>query len=241
MSNTIRAALERLVNAVDVYDATGMDVMDDAIAAARAALAAEPVGEGPILRWTDNNPPCEDCRFDHCTAETPFGRFLISWKGWKQFNSPTVDESPWGDWYEVFNSVDAAKAACQREMDKRLARWGRPATPPAPEPGEVGELVEFLQLHGTAQEAADTHWARPMLRAATLLQQLSAPAPAVVPVAVADRLPGEGDCDPSNQCWWFTPSEEKWIFWPLKWAGPECSHWLPAHAIPLPQAGEGEA
>jgi hypothetical protein len=35
----IRAALERLLNAVDVYDATGMDVLEDAIAAARTALA----------------------------------------------------------------------------------------------------------------------------------------------------------------------------------------------------------
>ena len=52
----IRAVLERLVNAVDVYDAVGMDMMDDAIAAARAALATEPEppvkGEvGELVRW----------------------------------------------------------------------------------------------------------------------------------------------------------------------------------------------
>jgi hypothetical protein len=104
--------------------------LTDAIAAARAALA-QPEGEGPILQWTENMPPCEDCRYDHCTAETPFGRFLISWKSWKQFDSPTVDETPWGDWYGAFNSVDEAKAACQKEMDERLARWSRPTAPPA--------------------------------------------------------------------------------------------------------------
>ena len=59
---------------------------------------------------------------------------------------------------------------------------------PVPEPGEVGDLVEFLQRHGTAQEAADTHWAKPLLRAATLLQQQAAPVTA--PVPVSERLQG---------------------------------------------------
>jgi hypothetical protein len=58
--------------------------------------------------------------------------------------------------------------------------------------------------------------------------------PAIEPVPVSERLPGEGDCDPSFQCWWFTPSEEKWILWPIKWVGPECSHWLPHYALPIP-------
>ena len=67
---------------------------------------------------------------------------------------------------------------------------------------------------------------------------LSSPRPAVKPVPVSERMPGEGDCDPSFQCWWFTPSEEKWILWPIKWAGPECSHWLPHYALPVPTTTE---
>ena len=210
--------------------------------AARAALAAKPVGEGPSLRWTENMPPSEDCRYDHCTAETPFGRFLISWKGWKQFDSPTVDETPWGDWYGAFNSVDAAKAACQKEMDERLARWCRPAAPPAPEPGELGELVEWIHREAIHGPDAD-EWRR----AATLLQQFSAPAPAVVPVAVSERLPGEGDCDEEGRSWCYTPREDfdgvlimhsRWI---LSRPAEIDTHWLPAHAMPLPQAGEGES
>jgi hypothetical protein len=108
------------------------------------ATPPSPEGEGPRLQWTDNMPPSEACRYDHCIAETPFGRFLITWKGWKEYDSPTVDETPWGDWYAAFNSVDDAKAACQQGMNERLARCGTPATPPAPEPGEVVELVEWL-------------------------------------------------------------------------------------------------
>ena len=59
--------------------------------------------------------------------------------------------------------------------------------PPAPEPGEVGELVAYLQDHGTwliqsgyanaSIEARDLGIR--VFRAATLLRQLSAPAPAV--------------------------------------------------------------
>ncbi len=67
-----------------------------------------------------------------------------------------------------------------------------------------------------------------------LLARYSAPRP----IPVAERLPGAGDRDPAGQCWWFTPSEEKWIFWPLKWAGPECSHWLPFSALPLPTSAQ---
>jgi hypothetical protein len=106
----------------------------NALRAASASRRAEPEGEGPSLQWTDNMPPSEACRYDHCTAETPFGRFLITWKSWKEYDDPTVDETPWGDWYAAFNSVDDAKAACQQGMNERLTRCGTPATPQAPEP-----------------------------------------------------------------------------------------------------------
>lgn len=72
------------------------------------------------LQWTENKPASEECRYDHCIAETPFGRFLITWKSWKAYDGPTVDETPWGDWYGSFNSVEEAKAACQKGFDKNL-------------------------------------------------------------------------------------------------------------------------
>jgi hypothetical protein len=58
-----------------------------------------------------------------------------------------------------------------------LARWGRPAAAPVPEPGEVARcLADSLASFRLTQDPniypAD-HWSR---RAATLLQQLSAPA-----------------------------------------------------------------
>jgi hypothetical protein len=55
------------------------------------------------------------------------------------------------------------------------------------------------------------------------LQQLSEPAP----VAVSERLPGPGDLDANGRCWVYQN-------------GNSTTHWLPASAIPLPQAGELE-
>ena len=81
-----------------------------------------------------------------------------------------------------------------------------------------------------AERAATVHG----LRAVIAADRARWGRPAIGPVPVSERLPGEEDCDPSFQCWWFTPSEEKWILWPIKWAGPECSHWLPHHALPVP-------
>jgi hypothetical protein len=192
---------------------------------ARAALAAEPVGEEPTEALVDDL----------------FNRFADS-----------CDE--YGLWSMGKDGLRAA-----------LARWTHPAAPPAPEPGEVGELVKLLQA-----EADDPHeqWLNTdnLRRAATLLQQQryllglagqeldnfmeqqAAPAPVVVPVPVSERLPGEGDCDAEGRCWWFNPgcsassnphiATSSWRFTHMLAGKPMGTHWLPAHAIPLPQAGE---
>lgn len=131
---------------------------------------------------------------------------------------------------------------------------------PVPEPGEVAELVADLQCAAASYfNRGFSTDARRCRRAATLMEQLSAPAPVVVPVPVpvSERLPGEGDCaqwpddeDESCEpwCWQFTFNEDGWevmqasksrLTSPLLKPG-GLSHWLPAHAIPLPQTGEVE-
>lgn len=95
-----------------------------------------------------------------------------------------------------------------------------------PEPGEVGELVARLRSLRSLDCA----------RAATLLEQQAAPAPVVVPVPVAERLPGEGDCDPQEKVWAWNPVLDHWKLSRINRS--VHTHWLPAHAIPLPQAGE---
>lgn len=86
-------------------------------------------------------------------------------------------------------------------------------------------------------------------------------APAVVPVAVSERLPGEEDCDAEGRCWLLTVEDEypQWRLHSVEGHQPGgrmiwvpvdrtpgvmvdafyASHWLPAHALPLPQ-GEVE-
>ena len=118
-----------------------------------------------------------------------------------------------------------------------LARCGRPAIKPVPVQPEGRQdltwigVAEGLRcvLRDDSEDAIQRAWQRSRILDAVDLIEANC-----LPVPVAERLPGEGDCDPSFQCWWFTPSEEKWILWPIKWAGPECSHWLPHYALPIP-------
>jgi hypothetical protein len=84
-----------------------------------------------------------------------------------------------------------------------------------------------------------------MRRAATLLQQQAAPAPAVVPVPVAERpWEREGWCDPEGRCWWGRASEElcnsDWHLATRAEVEEFCSDCmpivsLPYHALPIPQ------
>ena len=118
--------------------------------------------------------------------------------------------------------------------DAVIDRWGHPAAPAAPEPGEVEELVAWLRTIKSVQAQ----------KAAALLEQRTAPAPAVVPVAVAERpWEREGWCDEQGRCWFLS---SRFFTWSLesppvaltRGVGRFLS--LPHHAIPLPQAGEGE-
>jgi hypothetical protein len=72
-----------------------------------------------------------------------------------------------------------------------------------------------------------------------------APAPAVVPVAVAERpWEREGWCDQEGRCWFLSSRFSTWSLDspPVALArGIGRCLSLPAHAIPLPQAGEVEA
>ena len=72
--------------------------------------------------------------------------------------------------------------------------------------------------------------------------------PAVQPVPVSERLPGPGDCDKQGDVWaWrvYRPQDDDdgdfWMQIPAKWLShipfsSSWSHWLPAHALPTPEA-----
>jgi hypothetical protein len=136
------------------------------------------------------------------------------------------------------------------------------ATPQPPADGEVGELVEWMRSQCTVHEVAQTQWAKRFARAATLLEQLSAPAPVAAPVAVSEpqpvavseRLPGAKDCalwpgDPevTPWCWAGKDIDGGWEWAQISMlglgtdtlsriiAGGGWTHWLPANALPIPE------
>jgi len=60
--------------------------------------------------------------------------------------------------------------------------------------------------------------------------------PAIKPVPVAERLPEAEDCDGCGNCWWFRPAtRDDFPFWWFGGGDNVSTHWLPHHALPLPQ------
>ena len=187
----------------------------------------------------------------------------------QQWNAQADESNQWES-LETCEQLAWAQA-CAIAADRNR----HPTTPPAPEPGEVGELVEMLTQEAGSLEAycnkiangecrtldcfvrggyvrsvgfptdpsvatcPQLEKAAAMRRAATLFSQQSAPAPAVVPVAVDLK---EKDFDAEGRCWHFMPGlpglAPEWrLIRPVE-LGPFVSHIAPFHAIPLPQAGE---
>ena len=113
--------------------------------------------------------------------------------------------------------------------------------------------VSRLAAHGTSPDVTPgvfrvTLNTGALNYARAVLARWPRPAP-VVPVAVSERLPGSKDCDENGRVWAWRPfdpeDDEIGDLWELilsRWLNKSYwTHWLPAHAIPLPQAGELES
>ena len=61
--------------------------------------------------------------------------------------------------------------------------------------------------------------------------------PAPQPVAVSERLPRPEDCDTEDSCWWFDPDGDG--AWYVDTFQSCYNHWLPANALPTPEATNG--
>ena len=66
-----------------------------------------------ILQWTEPTPPNEYWHYNHIEAMTPFGKFVIKWKGWKEYPSYDIEETPWGEWLGSFNTLEDAKVKAE--------------------------------------------------------------------------------------------------------------------------------
>jgi hypothetical protein len=59
---------------------------------------------------------------------------------------------------------------------------------------------------------------------------------AIEPVPVAERLPGPEDCDGEGWCWMYEPDGVWWqVLIEAPSIMPSLTHWLPHHALPVPQ------
>lgn len=70
------------------------------------------------LTWTEPQAPGPDCPYDNTEAETPFGRYQITWKSWKDYPGFCIEFQ--NDFVTVESTLDDAKEAAQNDFDKRL-------------------------------------------------------------------------------------------------------------------------
>jgi len=72
-----------------------------------------------------------------------------------------------------------------------------------------------------------------LTRAADLLELEHQP---LRPIPVSEQLPGPSCCNALGYCWWYDHRESAWIECDVLF-GQRCGyrHWLPAHALPLPE------
>ena len=87
------------------------------------------------------------------------------------------------------------------------------------------ELIDELEAwigYGEEADCADAHAV--IDRARALLAQ---------PVAVSERWPEFSDCDPQERVWVWNPVLDHWK---LSRINRSYTHWLPANALPIPEA-----
>jgi len=73
------------------------------------------------LKWSVVKPPSDKCRHHHCTADTPFGQFVLTWKNHKDSAPIDCDVTPWGEYEGPWAELNEAKAACEAEFNRRIS------------------------------------------------------------------------------------------------------------------------
>ena len=219
-----RSLISRMADELDYYRQLLMDDRREthALATEARTALAEPEPEGPTPAGLNDDDDLEAAA-QHIYEAMRFER---------------VETTP--AWSEQGNSFaqDAAREAARAV----LARWGRPVIEESsavqPADGEVAELVALIRQIALAWEPEATllgnMTAGQLARAADLLESLSPPQP----VPVSERLPGD------ELCWWFEADEDcgygsNWTLLRIRGSAIGYTHWLPAHALPLPGEVEG--
>lgn len=106
-------------------------------------------GDGAVhLNWTPQSLPAQECPYNHTTAQTPFGRFLLTWKGWKDDPGYGFDETPWGEVeYHGWNSVEEAQKWAELEMMRRIHQCSSPEKQTLPEKASTDTTLPHGASH----------------------------------------------------------------------------------------------
>lgn len=72
------------------------------------------------LTWSAPADPNADSSYTHVIAETPLGRIILEWKGWKDHGDSPGAQMPWGDYVQGFD-LSAAKEAVQAAWDSTIS------------------------------------------------------------------------------------------------------------------------
>lgn len=70
------------------------------------------------LNWSEERSANKEIYYNHVIAETPLGRFLVTWKGWKDYPDFAIDETPFCDssgnpiWGGCAVDLEDAKQIC---------------------------------------------------------------------------------------------------------------------------------
>lgn len=104
-----------------------------------------------------------------------------------------------------------------------------PAVPDGREPVSVAEQFSDAEMYALAEEYNGDPI--PAMRRALELWGHQPPQP----IPLSERLPGPEEVTDKSECWYWHPVEECWEMVPVVTGTlEEWSHWLPAHALPLP-------
>ena len=120
-----------------------------AITAIKAALEAK--DEPVAIKWEKDAD--KECHYNNWVGITPFGKILITWKGWKEYHDACVDEFPGG--FEAYGLPDDVKAACEVEYLRRLY-----TTPPQRKPLTDEEIEAIAKEHVAAGTRSFEEFAR---------------------------------------------------------------------------------
>ena len=96
------------------------------------------------IEWSEELSPNETYRYSHVLGTSPLGKFVITWKAWKESPGFCVDETPFQEDHFICEySLDEAKSRCQQLYTDTLV-YALDSTPKEENSSREGKLVRHL-------------------------------------------------------------------------------------------------